>query len=249
MTSTSTITVLELIGMDATRILLIEDDSDLLEELKELLVSKGHQVESVRTQFQFNRIPDIRVFDIFVVDLTLPDCDGMDIIKLIRAQSDMGIIVLSGKTDQTHKVVALEMGADDYVEKPMSSLEFVARIRRLLRRFERTPTTVQSGDTTNVLKYDKWSTNLATRTVHNANGESIILTKLEFDLWIAFLKNRGVALSRERLIYILRGQSWAGSDRSIDGLVSRLRVKLNAGDNHVELKTVHGIGYCLEELP
>ena len=124
--------------MTAARILLIEDDSAILSELEELLGDKGHQVESVRTLTQFNRIADLKVFDLFIVDLTLPDCDGMDIIRLIRRQSDLGIIVLSGKTDQTHKVLALEIGADDYVEKPMSSLEFLARVGRLLRRFERT---------------------------------------------------------------------------------------------------------------
>ena len=233
--------------MSMTRILVVEDDIDFYEELEELLSTRGYQVECVRTLYQFQQIADLKIFDIIVVDLNLPDGDGTDIIRMIREQSSSGVIVVSGKTDQTHKVLALEIGADDYVEKPLSSLEFVARLRRLIRRSEVTAKPESNDNFDNVIAYKNWVTDIQMRTVTNTNGELVELTKLEFDLWVVFLKNQGAVLSRDRLIYLLRGQSWAGSDRSIDGLLSRLRKKLIDDKDCVRFNTVHGVGYSLEK--
>jgi len=233
--------------MSQIRILSIEDDIDFFEELEELLEGQNYQTESVRTLEQFRRVADLKVFDLFIVDLKLPDGDGADLIRAIREHSDAGIIVLSGKTDQTHKVLTLELGADDFVEKPINALEFVARIRRLLRRTGSTKRIEPNFSAPGVISYKHWTTSLAMRTVHNTRGEAIDLTKLEFELWVSFLKNQGKVLARERLIYLLRGHNWAGSERSIDGLVSRLRNKMKDDEASLNIKTVHGVGYSLEE--
>lgn len=235
--------------MSRKRILIIEDDINFFVELKELLETQSYQVESVRTLQQFKRLADIEVFDLFLVDLTLPDGDGTDSIRTIREHLDAGVIVLSGKTSQTHKVLALELGADDFVEKPIKSLELVARIRSLLRRSDFSKRIEPASDKSSHLRYQNWITSLAMRTVHNSRGEVINLTKLEFELWVAFLKNQGKVLPRERLVYLLRGQNWAGSERSIDGLVSRLRNKMKDDEIRLNIKTVHGVGYSLEEAP
>ncbi len=230
-----------------TNISLLEDDIELSEEICELLESRGFQVRCFRTISQFSNYNNLQDFDLFIIDLTLPDGDGIDAIKKIRHSSKCGIIVLSGRIDQTTKVLSLELGADDYIEKPMQPFEFIARVRRLLLRTETPSKTNEDNTPKTIYNYENWTTDLSARMMTNSCGYAANLTKLEFDLWVVFLLNEGVALSRDRLIYLIRGYDWAGSDRSIDDLVSRLRRKTTVDGQNMGIKTVHGVGYCLEK--
>ncbi len=233
--------------MSKDKILIIDDDIPLSEEVSEALTESGFRVKCARSQDQFSKKNEEFDFDIFIVDLLLPDGNGHDIIKKIRSTSDAGIIVLTGKLSEVDTVVSLELGADDYIVKPFSKLEFIARVRRLAARLEaKNDTPDARAAEANEITYGPLLTNMDARKLYAPSGVEIMLTKLEFDLWTAFIKNIDRVLTRDQLIFAIRGQDWAGYDRAIDGLVSRLRKKLSS---HVEIdsqfETIRGVGYLL----
>ena len=233
--------------MKATRILIIDDDPDLAEEVSELLSELNYSVEFARSRSQFSKLLPVSKYDLFIVDLLLPDGHGFEIIKEIREVSSSGIVVLSGKLEEAGKVVALELGADDYIVKPFSRLEFVARIKSLLRRLdgEHKLRKDQKSGASEIL-YGDWRTDVQARKLYAPDGSEMQLTKLEFDLWLVFVQALDRVLTREQLIYAIRGRDWAGYDRSIDGLVSRLRKKLNCHQKgELQFETIRGIGYML----
>lgn len=233
--------------MQQVTILIVDDDISLSEEVAEVLYEQGYSVNFARTLRQFEEQVRDNLFDLFVVDLLLPDGHGHEVIRKIRHICSSGIVVLSGKLDEVDKVVSLELGADDYVVKPFARSEFVARIKSLLRRIEsRNAPHQEAVPNLTEIVYAAYRTNTKTRKLYAPSGEQIRLTKLEFDLWLTFLKNMDKVMSREQLITSIRGRDWAGYDRSIDGLVSRLRGKLSglmvSEDN---FETIRGVGYML----
>lgn len=233
--------------MQNVNILIVDDDLSLSEEVAEALREQGYGVTFAGSRHQFEKLVSDKNFDVFVVDLLLPDGHGHEIIREIRRSCSAGIVVLSGKVEEVDKVVSFELGADDYVVKPFARSEFVARIKSLLRRIEGRVFQEESNDAvSSVIEFGELRTDTNVRKVFDAAGQEIQLTKLEFDLWLAFLKGRDRVLTREQLILSIRGRSWAGYDRSIDGLVSRLRKKLaigSGGDDYFE--TIRGVGYML----
>lgn len=233
--------------MKKVQVLLIDDDIDLSEEVAEMLCEQGFEVAFARTIHQFQKATSHVSFDLYIVDLLLPDGHGHEIIRQIRSSCDAGIVVLSGKLDEVDKVVALELGADDYVVKPLSRSEFVARLKSLLRRMQDRISKSVSNDSSNQFQdYNGWQTYLNTRKLISPSGDEVKLTKLEFELWIALLKGVGRVLTRENLIFALRGRDWAGYDRSVDGLICRLKRKMSEhGDVEGYFETVRGVGYLL----
>jgi len=229
--------------MKEIKILVVDDDIDLSEEVAEVLYEQGYHVAFARTLLQFEqRIVDSS-YDLYIVDLLLPDGHGHEIIRKVRGLGTSGVVVLSGKLSEVDKVVALELGADDYVVKPFARTEFVARINSLLRRMEARKTQEVAVE---VLEYAGWRIDLKARKVFQPSGEKLQLTKLEFDLWLTFVKSLDRVLSREQIVYSIRGRDWAGYDRSVDGLVSRLLKKLSVDPTIEEnFETVRGVGYML----
>ncbi len=236
--------------MKQVNVLIVEDDVVLSEEVAEMLREQGFCVEFARTLVQVQRRLNERTFDLFVVDLVLPDGHGHEVIRNIRKVSSAGIVVLSGKLDEVDKVVSLELGADDYVIKPFARSEFVARVRSLLRRLEANNAQYAALETEEAeIVYGAFRTDTKARKLYAPSGEIIRLTKLEFDLWMTFLKNLDRVLSREQIILSVRGRDWAGYDRSIDGLVCRLRKKLSGyPDMDVDFETLRGVGYLLRSV-
>ncbi|WP_108835259.1 response regulator transcription factor [Tateyamaria sp. Alg231-49] len=233
--------------MKETNILVIDDDIELSDEVAEILNEQGYHVGFARTLQQFEQRTADRAFDLYIVDLLLPDGHGHEIIRRVRYLGAAGIVVLSGKLSEVDKVVSLELGADDYVVKPFARSEFVARIRSLLRRLAtRNVHTMALDEEATSIGYAGWTINPKTRKVFQPSGEKIQLTKLEFDLWLTFVKSLDRVLSREQIIFSIRGRDWAGYDRSIDGLVSRMLKKLSV-DPMIEenFETVRGVGYML----
>lgn len=236
--------------MHHRKVLVVEDDIALSEEVAEILQEQGYCVKFARTLLQFEKKISEGEFDLFILDLLLPDGHGHEIIRKIRASSPAGILVLSGKMDELDKVVSLELGADDYVVKPFSRSELSARVKSLLRRMDRQSAPSESLQTSSgEVFYGEWRTDVNARKLFAPSGEAIRLTKLEFDLWWAFLNGLDRVLTREQLIYAIRGRDWAGYDRSIDGLVSRLRKKLSADEGIDEnFETIRGVGYLLRSI-
>lgn len=233
--------------MQETNILIIDDDIELSEEVAEILNEQGYRVGFARTLQQFEQRTADHPFDLYIVDLLLPDGHGHEIIRRIRQSGAAGILVLSGKLSEVDKVVSLELGADDYVVKPFARSEFAARVKSLLRRLTtRNVHKLAVDEEETLIEYAGWKINTKTRKVFQPSGEKIQLTKLEFDLWLTFVKSLDRVLSREQIIFSIRGRDWAGYDRSIDGLVSRMLKKLSV-DPMIEenFETVRGVGYML----
>ncbi len=233
--------------MKKVQVLLIDDDIELSEEVAEMLFEQGFEVTFARTIHQFHKATSQILFDLYIVDLLLPDGHGHEIIRQIRSAGNAGIVVLSGKLDEVDKVVALELGADDYVVKPFRRSEFMARLKSLLRRMQaRMDASSENGNAHHFQSFDGWQTDLNARKLFAPSGEELKLTKLEYDLWIALLNGVDRVLTRESLVFALRGRDWAGYDRSVDGLVSRLKRKMSEHSDVQDcFETVRGVGYLL----
>ncbi|MGD2007696.1 MAG: response regulator transcription factor [Cellvibrionales bacterium] len=228
------------------RVLIVEDDEIIAEELSEVFGQWGFDATAVLTVGKFwEVITELRP-QVVVVDLTLPDGSGADIIRDIRSQSDIGIIVISGRSDEIERVACIEMGADDYLCKPFSTREMVARIRQLIYRTggigfgeggrKATPESGRFGFAGHT--FDVHSMSLS-----KADGEEIPLTTLEYAVLKTLVTHSRQVLSREFLLESVHSADWVGSDRNVDNLVSRIRKKLTSEDGTALVKTVRGAGY------
>jgi two-component system OmpR family response regulator len=181
------------------------------------------------------------------MDLGLPDVDGLTLIPEIKQIHKGAVIVISGKSSTTDKIVGLEMGADDYMTKPFEMRELVARIKANMRRsVTSSETHKDSFDSDDMERYEfeGWHYNAAKLSLKNPDGEAVELTSGECELLQLFLQSKGRALSREYLFEQTRGDNFDAYDRSIDIQVTRLRKKLDDDPNHSRIiKTVRGVGY------
>lgn len=231
-------------------ILVVDDDPQITSFLDRYLRKQGYNVTCTATGQQMRNVLKKEKIDLCVLDVGLPDADGFELTREIRGSSNLPIIVLSVRNEAFDRVFGLEYGADDYVTKPFEPRELVARIRSVLRR-------TNSGDklsgmpaaSTLLLKFGPWVANLSERTViHSEGNHEAGLTSMEFDLLRAFLEQPRVALSRDQLFDLTRGQSSVVGDRAIDVHIMRLRKKLEADSRKPRyIKTIHGIGYCLAD--
>jgi two-component system response regulator MtrA len=219
-----------------TRLLLVEDDTELGGQIVQRLRDAGYDPvwwKEGRPLLQ-GALPDV---ELVVLDLMLPGRYGMDMLKDLRACSDVPVLVLSARNDTADKVRALQLGADDYMTKPFWPEELVERVRARLRR----PTLARGA----VVEVGPLRIDLARHEVH-VRGERVELTRVEFDFLAMLAERPGAALTRRRLAERVLDPERDGSERTLDVHVSRLRKKLGRG-NFVE--TVWGIGYRLVERP
>jgi DNA-binding response OmpR family regulator len=222
---------------DKPRVLIIDDDEELNALLTEFLAKYGLAVSSAAHPEEGLRALKADPPDLLVLDVMLPEMDGFAVCRKVRETSRLPIIMLTARGDVADRIVGLELGADDYLPKPFEPRELVARIQAVLRRGPSAPPSeaVRAGS----LELD-----LAARTAM-LRGKPLDLTTAEFELLSLLVRNRGRALSRERILDSTRGLDWEAFDRSIDVLVSRLRHKL--GDDPKSptfIKTIWGRGYC-----
>ena len=185
------------------------------------------------------------IIDLFLIDLNIPGGSGLSLVREIRAKSDVGIIIVSGKTSEIDRVVGLEIGADDYITKPFSLRELLARIQSVLRRTrEKTFPEKEIDNDPEFAEFLDWKLDFGSHHLIAKDGEAIELTGTEFDLMRIFIESPKRVLSRDFLLGKLYGVDWVGYDRGIDGIVSRLRVKTKQANQTVPLiKTLRGVGY------
>jgi len=222
-------------GKRPYRLLMIDDDAALNSLLREYFERFGHQLKSATTAAEGRQRLRAEQPDLLILDVMLPDADGMELCRSVRAESDIPIVMLTARGDLPDRVLGLEFGADDYVPKPFEPRELVARVETLMRRARREPATrLKAGD----LELDD-----ETRRV-SRGGREIELTSAEFELLRVLMESRGRALSREAILRRLRGREADAYDRSVDMLVSRVRGKLGDDSRSATLiKTIRGIGY------
>jgi two-component system OmpR family response regulator len=223
-------------------ILLVEDDPEISRMLAELLAESGFAASSVATAARMNAVLQEGDVDLVILDIMLPDGDGLSICQRLRAASEIPIIMLTALKEDVDRIVGLEIGADDYVTKPFNSRELVARVRALLRRAKSGQG--RRGDAMRPLGFAGWRLDPAARQLHNPDGVRVAMTSAEFDLLLAFCRNPGRVLSREQLLELTHGGLAGPVERSIDVHVSRVRQKIEADPRDPTLiKTVRLGGY------
>ncbi|MBT1191033.1 response regulator transcription factor [Rhodococcus kroppenstedtii] len=226
-----------------TSVLIVEDEESLADPLAFLLRKEGFEATVVGDGPSALAEFDRSGADIVLLDLMLPGMSGTDVCKHLRSRSGVPVIMVTARDSEIDKVVGLELGADDYVTKPYSSRELIARIRAVLRRGADT----EEIDDTSVLSAGPVRMDVE-RHVVQVNGETITLPLKEFDLLEYLLRNSGRVLTRGQLIDRVWGADYVGDTKTLDVHVKRLRSKIEADPaKPVHLVTVRGLGYKLEE--
>jgi DNA-binding response OmpR family regulator len=223
-----------------TRVLVVEDAPEFVELLVGLLEREGYEVESAVDGPSAVAAAEASAPDLIVLDLTLPGLDGVEVCRRIRTFSDAYVLMLTARDDEVDRVMGLEVGADDYVTKPFSPRELVARVRAMLRR-PRSGPAATADDTTRVI--GALSVDPMSRRVVYA-GDEIVLTRIEFDLLDSLASKPTMVFSRRMLRDLVWGSDWYGDDHVVDVHVANLRKKLG-GDGRLLVETVRGVGYRL----
>jgi two-component system, OmpR family, response regulator len=229
--------------MTTPLILVVEDDPGLRILIARALQQNGFAVCQAGSGAELWSSFEQRPVDLILLDIMLPGKNGIDLCREIRARSDVPIIFISARGDETDRVIGLELGADDYLPKPVSTRELVARVRAVLRRgsLERT----SGREREERARFAGWEVDLRRRSVFSPSGANVELTGAEFDLLASFIGSPQRILGRDRLIELSRVRLGDSSDRSIDVLVSRLRRKLSSAGQAAPITTVRGVGYML----
>ncbi|PQV65109.1 two component transcriptional regulator, winged helix family [Abditibacterium utsteinense] len=223
------------------RVLLIDDDIELAELATEFLTLEGFEVEVARRGDTGLDRAIAGGFDCIILDVMLPGLGGFEVLRRLRGQSGVPVLMLTARGDDADRILGLESGADDYLPKPFNPRELAARLRAVLRRFATTGT--HDGPPREKLEVGDLEMNLASRSLRRG-GEKIELTGLEFDLLSAFLKEAGKVVPREIIFRDVFGRKLLAGDRSIDTHVSNLRRKLGAHPDGTErFKNLRGVGY------
>jgi two-component system response regulator RegX3 len=224
-----------------TRILIVEDEESLSDPLSYLLGKEGY--ETLVSEDGQTALHDVERFDpdLILLDLQLPGLPGTEVCRIVRQTSTVPIIMLTAKDSEIDKVVGLELGADDYVTKPYSSRELVARIRAVLRRQGEADDLVTTAVVAGPVSMD------VERHVVSVNGEQISLPLKEFELLEMLLRNAGRVLTRGQLIDRVWGSDYVGDTKTLDVHVKRLRSKIEPDPSSPQyLVTVRGLGYKFE---
>jgi len=219
------------------RILLVEDDARLAEMLCEYLGGAGFRV--VLAPFGATAMERLAEspYDAVILDLMLPDMDGLDVCRQLRAKSDTPLLMLTARGDATDRIVGLELGADDYLPKPFEPRELLARLRAILRRRS------AGLSTERVLRFGRLEIDCAAR-VLSIDGEQKTITSYQYELLVAFAKNAGRVLSRESLMDMVKGEQLEAFDRSIDVHISRIRAAIEDDPKQPRrIITLRGAGY------
>ena len=220
----------------AERILLIEDDARLARMVDDYLTGAGFRVTQAATGKAGLALAERDAFDALVLDLMLPDMDGLDLCKALRVRNQTPILMLTARGDAMDRVVGLEMGADDYLPKPFEPRELLARLRAILRR-------AHTSAPANVLQFGRLEIDKDAREVR-IDGAPRTLTSYQFALMLAMAERAGRVLSRDTLFDLVKGESIEAFDRSIDVHISRIRAAIE--DNPKKPRrviTVRGAGY------
>ncbi|MFC1948765.1 response regulator transcription factor [Chloroflexota bacterium] len=216
------------------KILVVDDEPNIIELAKLYLERDGFQVEEAANGNDAIAKHNTGNPDLIVLDLMLPDIDGYEVCRQIRAKSTVPILMLTARREDIDKIVGLELGADDYLTKPFNPRELVARVRAILRRYQ---TGLKPGDT---IEAGRLRIDLPRQEVTVA-GKPVKLRTKEFALLAAFAENPGIVLSREKLLEVVWGYDYYGESRTVDVHVNHLREKMAGSD--IQIETVRGMGY------
>ncbi len=235
-------------AMRPDHILIVDDDPEICTLVTLFFEKNGFRVSSAIDGQGLWTVLNHNPVDLIVLDLTLPDEDGLVLCRTLRASSNVPVIILSARGEDVDRIIGLEMGADDYLTKPFHPRELLARVRSILRRTRSTALPDKGGKEEEHLTYHfaGWRLDLPTRQLYSPQKEKVFLSGSEFALLRIFLNFPNQVLSREQLLEFSYGKEGETYDRTIDMQVSRLRRRLREDPKTPELiKTVRGLGYVL----
>jgi DNA-binding response OmpR family regulator len=227
-------------------LLVVDDDPRIRQMLTRYFEQEGYRVSSAADGAAMRAQLKARKVDIILLDVVMPGEDGLTIAREVRAKSDVGIIMLTGRDEVLDRVVGLEVGADDYIAKPFHLREVLARVKSVVRRRKPAPEPVQRSEDSreDVIRFEGWLLDTARRRLVSPSGEDVALTSGEFDLLAALAKHPGRVFSRETLMEHTRGHGLKAFDRTIDAQIARLRKKIERNPKSPTIvKSVRAVGY------
>src|SRR6266568_4718 len=229
---------------DNGHILIVDDQREICDLVQKYLSGEGYRVSTAQDGGGMRKVMAQSPVDLVLLDLMLPGEDGLTLARLLREDSNVGIIILTGRGETVDRIIGLEMGADDYLPKPFHLRELLARVKSVLRRVSARSQEKQSQSPRSKARFAGWNLDLSTRELLSPAGSEVRLTTGEFDLLAAFVNNANQVLSRDRLLDLARNREAGPFDRTIDVQVGRLRRKLEDDPQNPSLiKTVRGSGY------
>lgn len=233
---------------EISRVVVVDDDPTVREFLSDYLTENGFEVAAADGGPALRRLLEQTVPHVVLLDIGLPGEDGLTLARFVRERFDVGIIMVSGAGETLDRIVGLEVGADDYVSKPFEPRELRARLKSVIRRYQRAGHPADVGavvqEQEQRVRLGECTLDMQSQRLLDVKGEEIPITNMEFDLLRVFVERPNRPLSRDQLLNLTQNRDWDPFDRSIDIRITRLRRKIEADPNKPRvLRTVRGVGY------
>ncbi len=230
-----------------THILVCDDEVDVREMLQEYLSKRGYQVSAASGGEELRAIAAAEPVDVMIMDINMPKEDGLSILRSLRPENTTPVIMLTAAGDVVDRIIGLEMGADDYLGKPVDLRELEARIKAILRRGSMNDSAPSAKPGEDYALFGDYTLDKEAAKLLSSDGTEVQLTAMEYSLLKVFAENKGRVLNRDQLLEQAHDRTWDPFDRSIDIRISRLRRKLEANPEKPEIiRTVRGIGYLYD---
>ncbi|MEM7425386.1 MAG: response regulator [Pseudomonadota bacterium] len=231
----------------AGHIVVCDDEPDIRDTVGEYLELQGYRVSRADGGPALRALVDAEPVDVVILDIMMPGEDGLSLARFLRERGDTAIIMLTASGETVDRIIGLEMGADDYLAKPVDLRELLARIKAVLRRTAGQPRGAKkagSSGSQDTVEFGNCVLDLDQHKLFGADGEEIAITAMEFNLLKVFSEHAGRVLNRDQLLEMAHDRDWDPFDRSIDIRISRLRKKIEADPSKPQIiKTVRGVGY------
>jgi two-component system phosphate regulon response regulator OmpR len=227
-------------------IIVVDDEPEIRSMLADYLSHVGFSVRVAEDGVAMRRILAEQPTDLVILDINMPGEDGLSLARFLRANTEVGIVMLTAAGEVVDRVVGLELGADDYLAKPVDLRELLARIRAVLRRLRAGPAEAVAGGAAaaTTMPIGACQLDLEAHRLYDADGQEVPITSMEFDLLKAFVEHPNRVLSRDQLLDLAHNKDWEPFDRSIDIRIARLRRKIETDPSKPQVvKTVRGAGY------
>lgn len=229
------------------RILVCDDEVDVREMVQEYLGKRGFKVSTAANGEELRTVLSSGGIDLIILDINMPGEDGLAVLRSLRPENPVPVVMLTAAGDVVDRIIGLEMGADDYLGKPVDLRELEARVKAVLRRKALPVTKTETREKVETAQFGDYELNIEAAKMTASDGSELPLTAMEFNLLKAFAQNRGRVLNRDQILEQAHDRSWDPFDRSIDIRISRLRRKIERNpEKPTIIRTVRGLGYVYD---